>query len=123
MVHFTKPYLWLLRILSNNSGDFKLSSRLLKSAKAEDLLVICELAKNILEGNVPISDNQKEKLKKYENKLILLSEPNKKIKDKVNILLKHKLLFKQLILIGEEFLINTNYNSESEEGLETDESE
>jgi hypothetical protein len=124
MVHFAKSHLWLLKVLTDHLGDSKLHARLLKSSKPQDLLIIYELCKNILEGNIPISNSQTEKLKKYESKLIYLSEPSKKFKGKVDILLKNKLFLKQLLLIGQEFIINSYYNSESEEeDLETDSEE
>jgi hypothetical protein len=115
MVYFSKSNLWLLHILIEHLGDYKLSGILLKNSTDKDLVIIFELAKNILVGNIPISKSQKDQLKKYESKLVFLSEPNKKVKDKVNILINSKSFLEHLLLIGEEFLLNNNYNSESEE--------
>jgi hypothetical protein len=123
MVHFSKSHLWLLQILTNNAGDSKLSSRLIKSASGQELLILFELAKNILQGNIPISGIQKDKLQKYETKLIFLSEPNKKVKDKIKVLLSNRSFLEQLLLIGEEFIINKHYNSEIEESDEESEYE
>jgi hypothetical protein len=121
MVRFGKSRLWLLKILTDHLEDHKLASRLLKTASTQELLVIFELAKNILQSNIPISDSQKTKLKKYEKELIFLSEPKKKVKVKVNILLNNKSFLQQLLLIAEEFVVNNYYNPESEE--ESDESD
>jgi hypothetical protein len=115
MVHFSNSHLWVLHILTKHLGDYKLSNRLLKSSTGEELLIIFELAKNILEGNIPISSVQKAKLRKYEKKLIFLSKSNKNVKTKVNILLGNKLFLEQLLLIGKEFVVNPHYNSQIEE--------
>jgi hypothetical protein len=100
-----------LKILTQNKNNSQLVRNLVKSAKINDLLIIFELTKNILECNVPISEKQKQKLRKYEKKLVFLSEKRKKFKDKVNILLKSKNLLELLLKIGKEFLIDPNYST------------
>jgi hypothetical protein len=100
-----------LKVLSENSGNSKLVLTLLKSANKKELLIIFELVKNILENNIPISEKQKQKLRKYEKKLIILSEKNRKFKDKVNILLKSKFLLQLLLKIGREFLLDPSFST------------
>jgi hypothetical protein len=120
MVRFTKSQLWLLQILVTHLGDFKLSGILLKNSNQSDLVIIFELAKNILIGNIPISKIQKDQLKKYESKLIFLSEPGKKVKDKVNILISNKLFLEQLLIIAEEFIIDNHYSSDNEDSEDSE---
>jgi hypothetical protein len=99
-----------LKILTDNINKPKLLTKFMKNAKRNDLEIIFELAKNILENNVQISDLQKQKLRKYEIKLIFLSAKKKSFKDKLDILLKSKFLFHLLLIIGKEFLIDQFYS-------------
>jgi hypothetical protein len=107
-----------LKILTDNIKKPKLLTKLIKSAKNRDLQIIFELTKNILENNVPISNQQKEELRSHEIKLIFLST-KKNFKSKVEILLKSKSLLKLLLTIAKTVLIDQFY-SEVTSGSESE---
>ncbi len=94
-----------LKLFYQNLTDSKILLRLLTVAKLNDLLIIFELCKNILVGNVDISQKDVNKLKFYEKDLIFLSEKNKSLKNKINLLKRKIELFKTLILIGNDFIL------------------
>jgi flagella basal body P-ring formation protein FlgA len=113
----------LLKILTDNMSRPKLLIKLLRKAKKYNLEILFELSKNILENNVPISEIQKRKLHKYENKLVFLATKKKNLKDKVDILLKSKFLLHLLLVIGKEFLIDQFYSEPNSEYSESEISE
>jgi hypothetical protein len=117
MASFENTDLTLLKILSENFKNTSLTKRLLKISKPSELIIVFELCKNILANNVPISQKQKQTLKKYESKLVFLSERNKSFNAKINILLKNKIFFQNLLKIGKEFIIDSYFeenNSDSD---------
>ena len=94
-----------LQLFHDNIDDDKVLLKLLSAAKLKDLLIIFELSKNILVGNVPISTKTKNQLRNFEFDLIKLSKKSKLINKKVNILKKNIKLFKTLIGIGGDFIL------------------
>jgi hypothetical protein len=113
MLRFAEMH--FLKILTDNINKPKLLTILLKNAKNKDLQIVFELVKNILENNVSISEKQKQDLRTYESKLIFLSVKKKNFKNKLEILLKNKFLFKLLLTIAKEFLIDQFYSEDISE--------
>src|SRR6266481_4839662 len=92
-----------LKLFHDNIDDEKVLLKLLSVSKLKELLIIFELCKNILLGNIPITVSCKNYLRKYE--LIELSKKTKLINSKVNILKKNIKLFQALIEIGGDFIL------------------
>ncbi len=104
MVKITSDTIFL-QLFHDNIDDDKVLLKLLSAAKLKDLLIIFELCKNILVGNVPISTKTKNQLRNFEFDLIRLSKKSKQISQKVNILKKNSKLFRTLIEIGGNFIL------------------
>ena len=49
-------------------------SAILETSNSEQIKALSEIARNLLNGNLPITNLQKKKLQKYEKQLILLSD-------------------------------------------------
>lgn len=59
---------------------------LIKTAGSGDILTLSECAKNLLLGNIPMTQNQKNKLKKYKNKIKILALKKNSISKKRRML-------------------------------------
>ncbi len=105
MVKFSADLIFL-NLFCNNMDDNKVLIKLLTVGKLNDLLIIFELCKNILVGNVPISKKNISKLSEYEKELILLADKKKSFQKKVYLLKKNIHMFKILLEIADEFIIN-----------------
>jgi hypothetical protein len=88
MSHLEK-HLALLKVLA--TSDPKLSNVIIKNVNNKLVCVICEIAKNILLGNVPLDDSTRKKLLKYKEDLRKLSKRDKKMttKSRKRIILKN----------------------------------
>jgi len=53
----------------NNKSEKKTRDKYIKRASQEEIYTICECALNICKGNVPLSNKQLTKLKKYQRNL------------------------------------------------------
>ncbi len=95
-----------LKLFYDNLENSEIILRLLSVCKLKDLLIIFELCKNILLGNVEIFQKNLNKLRVYEKELIFLSEKNKSFSKKVKILKKNNYMFKILISIGGNCILN-----------------
>lgn len=71
-----KKYLVKLRLLKNASA--KVRKKILKKCNKNLLCCLCECAKNVLKGNVPLTKPQKSKLSRFKHKLRKLA--SKKIR-------------------------------------------
>jgi hypothetical protein len=54
----------------------KEKKKLIASCKKKDIHAICECAENVLVGNVPLTPQQKKRLKKHKKALIKLANTN-----------------------------------------------
>jgi len=88
------------KLFFDNVNNFNILMRLLSVGKVNDLLIIFELCKNILLGNIQLIPKDLNKLRIYEKKLIFLSENNKSFNKKVKLLKKNIDMFQILVLIG-----------------------
>ncbi len=104
MVYISSDTIFL-KLFHDNIDDEKVLLKLLSVSKLKELLIIFELCKNILLGNIPITVSCKNYLRKYEFELIELSKKTKLINSKVNILKKNIKLFQALIEIGGDFIL------------------
>src|SRR6266851_9866408 len=95
-----------LKLFYDNLENSEIINRLLSVCKLKDLLIIFELCKNILLGNIKIVQKDLNKLRVYEKELIILSEKNKSFTKKVNLLKENIHLFKILIRIGSDCILN-----------------
>lgn len=95
-----------LHLFCDNLQNPQVVERLLKLAQERDLLLIFEIAKNILENNITLNEHEKEELSEYETQLIYLSEKNASFRKKVKILKKSKVLLNYLVEIGAKFCLN-----------------
>ena len=60
----------------------KLRKAILEHADPELIRALCECAHNILRGNVQMTPQEKERLRKYQTKLRLLARKNVSVKQK-----------------------------------------
>ena len=95
-----------LKLFFDNLGNSTIINRLLRICKLKDLLIIFELCKNILLGNIKIFQKDLNKLRVYEKELIFLSDKKKSFSQKVNLLKKNIFMFKVLIRIGNNYILN-----------------
>ncbi len=95
-----------LKLFSENIDNNKVLVKLLNVGKFNDLLIVFELCKNILLGNVPILPKVINKLRIFEKDLILLADKKVAFNNKIKLLLKKIHMFKILISIAEKFLLN-----------------
>src|SRR5882762_11278223 len=89
-----------LKLFYDNINNSDILKRLLSVSNLNDLLIIFELSKNILLGNVQVFQKDLNKLRTYEKQLIFLSEKNKPFNKKVNLLKKNIYMFQILVSIG-----------------------
>ena len=62
---------------------------LIKSARPEQINAICDCIHNVLQGNVPLSNSQKGKLKKKKNILRKLTDKKNKTLTRKKLLVQH----------------------------------
>src|SRR5882762_9316801 len=94
-----------LKLFYDNVDNSEILNRLLSVGKLNDLLIIFELCKNILLGNVHILKKDINKLRSFEKELIFLAEKNKSFMKKVTLLKKNIYMLKILILIGGDLIL------------------
>lgn len=75
-----KKYLVKLRLLKKSSS--KVRNKILKNCNKNLLCCLCECAKNVLKGNVPLTKPQKSKLSRFKQKLRNLVSKKTRIKVK-----------------------------------------
>ena len=63
----------------------KLASGIIKNSSEDFIKCLCECCLNLLKGNIPISQGQKKKLKKYKNPVRNLAKKSVSIKHKRKI--------------------------------------
>lgn len=77
-----------LHILSNTTK--KQRDALINTASKDQIQCICDCANNFLRGNVPFTEDQIRKLKRYQKQIRILSNKNHiNIKNKKKILVQH----------------------------------
>lgn len=64
-----KPHLPILQLLSMPKYSSKLKNEVLKHCSNDCILKICEIAYNLLKGNVPLKSSQKKKTRASETHL------------------------------------------------------
>ena len=78
-----KKYFAKLKLLKDASA--KIRKDILKDCSKGLLCCLCECAKNVLKGNVPLTKVQKNKLKRFKKKLRNLSSKKVRVQDKKKI--------------------------------------
>lgn len=85
-----KPHLSILQLLSMPKYSSKLKNEVLKHCSNDCILKICEIAYNLLKGNVPLKSSQKKKLAPQKHILRRLIQPQSVQKRRRTLLLNQK---------------------------------
>lgn len=85
-----KPHLPILQLLSMPKYSSKLKNKVLKHCSNDCILKICEIAYNLLKGNVPLKSSQKKKLAPQKHILRRLVQPQSVQKRRRTLLLNQK---------------------------------
>lgn len=85
-----KPHLPILQLLSMPKYSSKLKNEVLKHYSNDCILKICEIAFNLLKGNVPLKSSQKKKLAPQKHILGRLVQPQSVQKRRRTLLLNQK---------------------------------
>lgn len=85
-----KPHFPILQLLSMPKYSSKLKNEVLKHCSDDCILKICEIAYNLLKGNVPLKSSQKKKLAPQKHILRRLVQPQSVQKRRRTLLLNQK---------------------------------
>jgi hypothetical protein len=106
----------VIQLLSTNLSSSELRS-IIVELSLNQILTICEIAVNILYGNITISPENTIKLKKRKKILFYLADKKNSIKSKKLYIVKHRIVVQELIKSAQKH-ISSLYKEKNEKSRE-----
>jgi hypothetical protein len=106
----------VIQLLSTNLSSSELRS-IIVELSLNQILTICEIAVNILYGNITISPENTTKLKKRKKILFYLADKKNSIKSKKLYIVKHRIVVQELIKSAQKH-ISSLYKEKNEKSRE-----
>ena len=87
-----KSHVPYLKLLQNTNTPLSFKKSLIKDSPAVYIESLLEIVHNIVSGNIPLSDENKSKLKKKKKTLLRILKKNEKTEQKKQFLVRKKIL-------------------------------